>query len=94
MSATESGQLDAVKFLLAKGANINAVDENGHSPLLISLLLRHWDVAELLIERGADVLIQNKEGITPWKAASGGKNKRIIRLLRDKGAKPKFLGLF
>lgn len=94
MSATESGQLDAVKFLLAKGANIDAVDENGHSPLLISLLLRHWDVGELLIERGADVLTKNKEGITPWKAASGGKNKRIIKLLKDKGAKPKFLGLF
>jgi ankyrin repeat protein len=94
MSATESGQLDAVKFLLAKGANIDAVDANGHTPLLISLLLRHWDVAELLIESGADVLIQNKEGITPWKAASGGKNKEIINLLKDKGAKPKFLGLF
>ena len=94
MSATESGQLDAVKLLLAKGANINAVDENGNSPLLISLLLRHWDVAELLIESGADVLIQNREGITPWKAASVGKNNKTIRLLRDKGAKPKFLGLF
>ncbi|MBC8472325.1 MAG: ankyrin repeat domain-containing protein, partial [Planctomycetes bacterium] len=56
--AAEAGQTDVVKFLIAKGADVNAENINGRTPLLFAAFgadKGHKEVVELLIENGADV---------------------------------------
>ena len=50
-------------------------------------MLKHSDVAEELIEAGSDVMVQNNEEKTPWILASETKNKKLMKLLKDAGAK-------
>jgi ankyrin repeat protein len=66
---------DAIKRLLEAGADINAVNEYGGSPLLIAAsniparqVARscHECVTQLLIDRGADVRVKNDTGWTVY----------------------------
>ncbi|MEN6333061.1 MAG: serpin family protein [Phycisphaerales bacterium] len=65
----EAGQFDRVdvaRALLAHGADVNAKDEDGDTPLHASL--SHWSgagIAEMLVLAGADVGAKNNEGKTP-----------------------------
>jgi ankyrin repeat protein len=61
----------AVKFLLALGADVNAVDKNGDTALH-GAAYRGADAAvELLVGAGARVDVKNKRGYTPWRVAEG-----------------------
>lgn len=46
--------------LLDKGSNINAIDVNGNTPLMLSLQYENADIAIILMNRGADYYLQNK----------------------------------
>ncbi len=54
--ATEKGNLARVERLIAKGADVNAVDENGLAPLHIAADKGHKAVAELLVAKGANII--------------------------------------
>jgi len=88
MAAAFTGKCEVVEYLLAEGADPNCVDEYGNNALMISLLLKHSDVAEELIKAGPGVSIQNTQGDTPWSIASAGGNRKIMRLLEEAGVKP------
>jgi ankyrin repeat protein len=78
--AVIDGNIEAVKQHIATGADVNAKDENGVTPL-------HWteteEIAELLIAKGADVNVKDKRGFTPLHNAD---NKEIAELLIANGA--------
>lgn len=52
--AVRTGSLNAVRALLDAGANANDELSDGESALLIAAANAHWDVANLLLDRGAD----------------------------------------
>lgn len=55
-TAAHHGQLEMVKFLLEKGADINLVClDEGLTPLIIACMEGHLNVAQELLNRGADV---------------------------------------
>ena len=60
--ATREGHLDTVKALIAAGADINAVDNEGTSALVLATLNGHLDIAGLLLEAGADPDISDRWG--------------------------------
>jgi ankyrin repeat protein len=49
-----AGQLDAVRALLDAGAEVNDRVSDGQSALVIAAANAHWDMANLLLDRGAD----------------------------------------
>jgi ankyrin repeat protein len=49
-----SGSIDAVKALLDAGANVNDTLSDGSSALVVAAANAHWELASLLLDRGAD----------------------------------------
>ncbi|KAH9169145.1 ankyrin repeat-containing domain protein [Lactarius sanguifluus] len=57
--------VDAVQFLLRRGANVNAVEEHFWTPLHIAAERGCLKVAQMLLEHGAEVDCRNDKGQTP-----------------------------
>lgn len=68
--AAMQAQLEAVKLLLEAGANPNAVDKKGNTPLMIAAsglagdAEREWHTVDCLLRAGADPSRRNHEGKT------------------------------
>ncbi len=56
--------LELMKYLILKGADVNAKDSNGNTPLFIAYAVNNNDAVDLLIASGADVSIKNNFGVT------------------------------
>ena len=50
--ASEVGTREIVELLLQNGASVHDRDAYGRSPLLLAICEEHWDIAELLLDRG------------------------------------------
>jgi ankyrin repeat protein len=62
--AAQYNAIDAVKVLLAHGADINLPDPDGITPLMMAILNGNYDCANALIEQGADVAKADRSGRT------------------------------
>lgn len=63
--ATYFGHKEVAEQLLAKGAEINAVNDNGDTPLHRASFIGREDLVMLLIQYNADVSVINGEGRLP-----------------------------
>jgi ankyrin repeat protein len=74
---------DVAELLLAKGADVNAKDKNGTTPLDVAATMCQKDTVELLLAKGADVNATDNDG---WTALHVARNKTVAELLLAKGA--------
>ncbi|NEQ67053.1 MAG: protein kinase [Symploca sp. SIO2D2] len=72
---------ETAESLIAKGADVNAKDRDGKTPL--HSVIRPKEVAELLITKGADVNAKDRNGRTPLHSV---RSKEVAELLVAKGA--------
>jgi ankyrin repeat protein len=84
--AARIGDAQTVEQLLASGADVNAPDDQGMTPLWVAAGNDRADIVRLLIERGADVNASGKRGRTPLHVAFHYGYAGIARLLIEKGA--------
>lgn len=81
------GAVDTLTLLLDAGADVNAKNRRGSTPL-------HWGIHDeakvrLLLTRGAGLNARQVEGRTPvYQAATLGNGHAVLRLLLAKGADP------
>lgn len=61
-AAVSYSQFEVVKYLLEKGANVNVPDFEKDTPLYVAETV---EMAQLLLDHGADPKVVNEEGITP-----------------------------
>ena len=73
-----SGDIYGVKFLLDKGVGVNVQDNDGETPLLLSIQFRNPEITKLLLEKGAEVNVQNNDGKTPLLLSIIDKDEEII----------------
>jgi len=86
INAAEKGDTEMVKRAISNGADVNANDKYGVTPLMVAVLKGHTEVARLLIEKGADVNARNKDGVTSLMLASMKGHGEIAKMLAEKGA--------
>jgi ankyrin repeat protein len=51
--AAEDGSSGLVKMLVSSGADVNAVDKNGATPLILAMQNKHDEIVEMLKLAGA-----------------------------------------
>lgn len=86
LEAAEEGDTSLVETLIRKGADINAKDWYGDTPLHIAAWKDHAETCILLIESGADMQAKNLSGDTPLHTAARMDRTKICKLLLDHGA--------
>jgi Ankyrin repeats (3 copies) len=89
-SAANFEKFEVVQKLIEYGADINAGDEDGWTPLCWASRGHHFkdgSVLRLLLERGADVNTRaDDDGFTPLHRASKNGALEVVRLLLEHGA--------
>jgi uncharacterized protein len=84
--AASEGRLDAVRYLLDQGADVNARDERGRSALTEAAFNGNASVIKELILRGAELNALSDEG-TALDIAINTKHGEAVDLLKHYGAK-------
>jgi ankyrin repeat protein len=85
IAGNKSDVVNVVKVLIQKGAEINAVDSNEHTPIQAAAFEGNIEIAQLLIENGADISRKSGFGSAVSIATKRGHNE-FAELLRQKGA--------
>jgi ankyrin repeat protein len=85
-SAIDKGDTTVVRSLLAKGANVDATDERGSTPLLLASSLGRADIVHLLLAKGADINMNSNNGETALMKAARMGLADLVKLFLDKGA--------
>ncbi|AEF93295.1 Ankyrin [Desulfotomaculum nigrificans CO-1-SRB] len=70
--------------MLAKGANINAQNNIGITPLMFAAGKGHAKVVELLLAHGANVNDRDKDGRTALMHAMGMGYKNVAAILKER----------
>lgn len=81
ITAVNKKNLDVVKLLVAKGANVNWQDGFDTSALMYAANMGLYDMVEYLLANGADIKAQDKQGNTVLSAAKESKNEKVIELI-------------
>ena len=62
--ACQNGDMEKIKFLIEKGADIEAKNNYGNTPLILTSRYGHIEVVKFLIEKGADIEAKDNYGET------------------------------
>ena len=65
-----TGQTEAMKYLIQKGANVKYKADDGGTALHGACFLGQFEAVRLLVENGADVNALNEDGEIPLKLAA------------------------
>jgi ankyrin repeat protein len=85
--AVRFGELEAARFLLSRGADVNERGEYGWTPLHLACDNGLVDMAALLLAHGARTDIRNESGHEPLHLAATTLNSKLIHLLLKNGAR-------
>ena len=74
MYAARQGSLRAARTLAETGADLNATDPDGASALMFAVINSHYDLAAMLVNKGADPNLGDRAGMTPLYASVDMRN--------------------
>jgi len=86
-AAVVANDLESVKILLAEGADVDEKEAaSGSSPLITAALFGNAEIAEVLIDAGANINAKNNDGSTALHTAAFLCHPDVLKLLLDSGA--------
>jgi hypothetical protein len=86
IAAARDGNVNRLKAMIEARANLNVKNSEGWTPLMISVLKGHFEVARLLVLNGVPLEEKNNSGWTALRFAASIGDMEIIRLLVEQGA--------
>lgn len=86
LNAVEKNDFDAMSLALKNGAEINHINDNEESPLMVAAHNGYHESVKWLLEHGADVMLLNEYGknVLFYAAESEHDNAEIVRFLLEK----------
>ncbi|WP_409347125.1 ankyrin repeat domain-containing protein [Paenibacillus sp. MBLB4367] len=94
IQAAERGDTTAVKRLLKEGADIDAQDDLGRTPVLAATHGKHAETVKALLEAGADIDKQDNRRDNPFLYAGAERLLDIVKLAIEAGANTKLTNRF
>src|SRR5258708_22941901 len=91
LAAMSDGSSPILRLLIAKGANVKAVDNNKVNGLLASSEANDIDAVRIFLDAGLDVNSTDFTTYTPLMNAAGRGNTAMVKLLLSKGADAKLV---
>ena len=88
MQAALNGQLQRVEDAVESGLDVNATDEEMHTPIMLAAYNGHVKVVEYLLDHGATVDAKDGTDRTALMYASTGPFNETVKLLLEAGADP------
>ena len=82
----KTGNVAGIRTLLAAGADIDAADASGFTPLHLAAGEGHVDVVTALLATGAYPEAEAEGGVTPLHLARTNKHYKIANMLKQAGA--------
>ncbi|WP_409152637.1 ankyrin repeat domain-containing protein [Fretibacterium fastidiosum] len=90
LAIADGARPERVRQLIQAGADVNAKNEYGWTPLMIAAIENTPEVLKVLIEAGADVNAKDRNGLTPLMHAAGhNTNPEVLKVLLEAGADAK-----
>lgn len=86
LSAADKGDTATVQSLLQRGANIEAKNSIGDTPLLMAVWSGHIDAVKLLLDKRANIEAKGGWGETPLIRAARVGHADVVKLLLENGA--------
>ncbi|PVF93575.1 ankyrin, partial [Serendipita vermifera] len=90
--ACAKGDITSVRQLIESGADVNATDTGGRSPLLYAVSEAHENIVQFLIDHHANVNFMTLDGASPLRVAIDKGHYSVMRTLLKHGANPNELG--
>lgn len=84
--AARRGAVDALRQLIDGGADVNAKDTYGSTPLIVAATFGKTEAARTLVKAGADLEATNKDGSAPLQVAAFLCHTDVVKLLLGAGA--------
>lgn len=85
-ASIEYGNLEMIKYLLEKGADINVKNEDGSTALMTASMYGNLEIIKYLIENGADINAKDNDDSTALIYASKWGNLETVEYLVKNGA--------
>lgn len=87
-SAVAGNHLAIVQALVEAGADVNAAQQGGFTPLMGAAQNGNAEVTRFLLSHGAGLDTRTSEGRSAWSLAAEENHEEVLKLLREAGAEP------
>jgi ankyrin repeat protein len=92
--AARTGDLDAVRRLLAEGVRLDAQDDDGRTPVMVAAVAEPAEAVRALVDAGADVDIRDNRFDNVLLHAGANGLLDIVRIANEAGADPAITNRF